>query len=59
MKENVEAQSSRQTVMLGSNSKVQPFDIPPQQCGNMCDERDQTQFVFWFLSNIVAQQMYS
>ena len=38
-------------------TKVEPFDIPSQQCGNVCDQHDYTKFVFWFLSNISAQQM--
>ena len=38
-------------------TKVEPFDIPSQQCGNVCDEHDHSKFVFWFLSNILAQQM--
>ena len=41
------------------HTKVEPFDIPSQQCGNVCDQNDHTKFVFWFLSNISAQQMYS
>ena len=35
-------------------TKVEPFDIPSQQCVNVCDWHDHT---FWFLSNISAQQM--
>ena len=38
-------------------TKVEPSDIPSQQCGNVCDEHDHTKFVFWFLSNISAQQI--
>ena len=37
--------------------KVEPFDIPSQQCGNVCNQHDHTKFVFWFLSNISAQQI--
>ena len=40
-----------------STVKVEPFDIPSQQCGNVCDQHDHTKFVFWFLSNISDQQM--
>ena len=39
--------------------KVEPFDIPSQQCENVCDQHDHTKFVFWFLSNISAQQICS
>ena len=53
---------------LGSNSrtllvqqcglkKVEPFDIPSQPCGNVCDQHDHTNFVSWFLSNISDQQI--
>ena len=37
--------------------KVEPFDIPSQQCGNVCDQHDHTKFVCWFLSHFSAQQM--
>ena len=45
------AQQCRQT-------KVEPFAIPSQQCGNVCDRHDHIKFVFWFLSNISAQQIF-
>ena len=41
---------------LCPQTKVEPCDIPSQQCGNVCDQHDHTKFVFWFLSNITAQQ---
>ena len=37
-------------------TNVEQFDIPSQQCRNVCDQHDQTKFVFWFLSNIPAQR---
>ena len=38
-------------------AKVEPFDIPFQQCGDVCDQHDHTKFVFLIWSNISAQQM--
>ena len=35
-------------------TKVEQFDIPSQQCGNVCDQHDHTKFVFWF-SNVSAR----
>ena len=35
---------------VGWLTKVEPFDIPSQQCENMCDQHDHTKFVCWFLS---------
>ena len=42
---------------VGTN--VEPFDIPSQQCGNVCDKHNHNNFVFWFLSNILAQKIVS
>ena len=38
-------------------TKVEPFDIPSQQCGNVCDQHDHAKSVFSLLSNISAQHM--
>ena len=42
-------------------TKVEPSDIPSQQCENVCDQHDHTKFVFvfWFMPNISAQQICS
>ena len=40
---------------MWTDKKVEPFDIPSHQCGNVCDVHDHTKFVFWFLSNILAR----
>ena len=45
------------TNIVGPMTKVEPFDILTQQCGNVCDQHDHRKSVFGFLSNISAQQM--
>ena len=37
-------------------TKLVPFDMPSQQCGNVCGQNGNTKFVFWFLTNISAQE---
>ena len=59
MKPSLKLGSNRRTLLVQQCrlTKVAPFDIPSQQCGHVCDQHDHTKFVFWFLSNISAQQI--